>query len=188
MESQTAFVGPEGVYSIVEEHKPSVLQTHAATTSPIIYPTRVTTITVRFPPAKQQGSAPGLAQFLGGNKDSKKDKTLQKERDDGISQTSSDTPDEAEDTVPGSPSVPANHTLFSQSSVAATRKKKSAARPKHNIKTTSSTFITRIQTADGYTRTMQSKQGDCTFLFYNQVKSFLWVEAGVNSKVSTFGD
>ncbi|THU88588.1 WD40 repeat-like protein [Dendrothele bispora CBS 962.96] len=184
MESQTAFVGPEGVYSIVEEHKPSVLQTHAANTSPIIYPTRVTTITVRFPPAKH-GGTPGLAQFLGGSKDSKKDKAASREQD-GVSQTSSDTPDEGDtminqDTVPGSPSV-ATNTLFSQSSMPNVGKKKQSARPKQNIKTTSSTFITRIQTAEGYTRTMQSKQGDCTFLFYNQIKSFLWVEAGTNSK------
>ncbi|KAJ3507274.1 hypothetical protein NLJ89_g6395 [Agrocybe chaxingu] len=63
-------------------------------------------------------------------------------------------------------------TLFSRPLPAAGRKKP-AARPRNNMKTTSSTFITRIQTAEGLTKTLGSKQGDVTFMFYNMAKSFV---------------
>ena len=89
-----------------------------------------------------------LAQLLGGGKSEPK----KKDRDDGVSLSSSDTPDEgdAHDTE--------HHVLFSGPGGAA--KKKAAARPKHNIRTTSSTFVSRVQTAEGLAKTLQSKQGD----------------------------
>ncbi|KAJ7217189.1 catabolite repression protein creC [Mycena pura] len=176
MESESTFVAPEGVYTITEEHKPSVLA-HLVS-APSAYPTRVSTIAVRFPPAKS-GGAPGFAQLLGGNKDSRKDKS----RDDAVSLSSSDTPDEdapaaAQENIP--PSTPREHTLFAAPPAA--RKKKPFARPKHNIRTTSSTFITRIQNAEGFPKTLQSKQGEVTFLFYNLAKSFLCIEVGSKAK------
>ncbi|ESK94167.1 catabolite repression protein crec [Moniliophthora roreri MCA 2997] len=179
MENEATFVAPEGVYTVVEEHKPSVLQAHAASSAAVHYPTRVTAITVRFPAAKQSGGTPGFAQLLGGNKDSRKEKE-KPAREDGVSLSSSDTPDETENhSEPGNPSV--NPHLFSSHSVGA-KKKTANSRPKHNIKTTSSTFITRIQYAEGYAKLMQSKQGETSFLFYNQVKTLLWIEAGIKAK------
>lgn len=177
MENDSTFVAPEGVYTLTEEHKPSVLP-HLAST-PVVYPTRVSTILVRFPPAKS-GGAPGFAQLLGGNKESRKEKP----KDDGVSLSSSDTPDEdtsaaTQENIPSSP--PREHTLFAAPPVAG--KKKPFARPKHNIRTTSSTFITRIQNAEGFPRSLQSKQGDVTFLFYNAAKTFVWLEAGSKAKV-----
>lgn len=187
IENDSTFVAPEGVYSVTDEHKPSLVQSQAVSAGQPIYPTRVSSIIVRFPAAKQ-GGAPGFAQLLGGNKETKKEK-ITKEPEDGVSLSSSDTPDEdltvpppAQDHAPTSPSAHEPHTIFS---FPAGTKKKAVARPKHNIRSTSSSFITRLQTAEGLTKFLQSKQGgEVTFLFYNLAKSFLWVEAGSKAKVS----
>ncbi|PPQ77504.1 hypothetical protein CVT25_011301 [Psilocybe cyanescens] len=188
MENDSTFVAPEGVYSVTDEHKPNHAQNLAMSVGTAIYPSRVSSVVLRFPPPKQ-GNVPGFAGLLGGGKsEPKKDKVEKtaKDRDDGISLSSSDTPDES-DPPPLSAADQANasqspeyHTLFSHPPAAG--KKKTAARPKHNIRTTSSTFITRIQTAEGLTKTLQSKQGDVTFLFYNMAKSFVWIEAGSKAK------
>jgi hypothetical protein len=187
MENEAAFVAPEGVYSVTDEHKPNVAQLAAVSAGPSLFPTRVTNIVVKFPASKQGGSQ-GFANLLGGGKDVKKDKVV-KEKEDGVSLSSSDTPDEAEGQQPSSsqehassPAHPEANTIFSSSSNAH-GKKKNFARPKHNIKTTSSTFITRIQTSEGLTKTLASKQGDVTFLFFNSAKTFSWVEAGSKARV-----
>lgn len=180
-------MAPEGVYSVTDEHKPLLASNQAALAGQSIYPTKVCSVVVRFT-ATKQGGAPGLAQLLGGNKEQRKGNLITlKEREDGVSLSSSDTPDEGEqpssstqEHPPASPSMPhEHHTLFSHSA----SKKKNAARPKHNIRTTSSSFITRIQTAEGLTKNLQAKQGDATFLFYNQAKSYVWAEAGSKTKV-----
>ncbi|KAF9446325.1 WD40 repeat-like protein [Macrolepiota fuliginosa MF-IS2] len=186
MENETTFVAPEGVYSLTEEHKPALAQSH---TTPILFPTKVSSVAIRVPPAKPQGSGPpGLAQLLGGNKDAKKDKDKDKSatgsKEDGYSLSSSDTPDEIDQLSPiqessntASP-LPEQQSIFSPTG----GRGKRGARPKHNIKTTSSTFVTRIQTSDNWTKTLQSKQGDLTLLCYNVAKSFLLVEAGSKAK------
>jgi hypothetical protein len=192
MENESTFVAPEGVYSVTEELKPSPPHTPSASH---IFPTRLSYVVITFPAPKQTG--PGFAQLLGGNKENKKEKDRDKDKDkdkaqkteDGVSQSSSETPDEgsadqpalALDTIPNNPSIP--H-LFSQS--LAPGKKKSASRPKHNIRTTSSTFITRLQCAEGLTKILQSKHGEMTFLFYNLAKTFFWVETGSKSKVRVY--
>lgn len=181
MESDFSFVAPEGVYTVTEEHKPSV-QNLAANAGPIVYPTKVTSVHIHFP-ATKQGSAPAtFAQLLGAAKDAKRDKN-HKERDDGVSLSSVDTPDDSTSSTPdnATSSTPAEaHALFAHPHNSG--KKRSDARPRHNIKTSSSTFITRIQTTEGLTKTLQSKQGDATFLFYNLAKSYAWIEAGSKSK------
>ncbi|KAJ7481231.1 catabolite repression protein creC [Mycena galericulata] len=148
MENESTFVAPEGVYTVTEEHKPSVL--HIASAPPAQHPTRVSSIV-----------------------ESRKEKP----KDDGVSLSSSDTPDE-DMSAPNQETR--EHTLFAAPPAAG--KKKPFARPKHNIRTTSSTFITRIQNSEGFPRSLQSKQGDVTFLFYNVAKSFLWIEAGSKAK------
>ncbi|KAF7778567.1 hypothetical protein Agabi119p4_2912 [Agaricus bisporus var. burnettii] len=50
------------------------------------------------------------------------------------------------------------------------------------MRTTSSTFVTRIQTGEGWSKTLQSKQGDLTILCYNVARTFLMVEAGSKAK------
>jgi hypothetical protein len=184
MENEATFVAPEGVYSLTDEHKPALAQT---TTTPILFPTRVSTTVIRVPPAKPHGGTPGLAQLLGGSKDAKKDKDKERSvagsKEDGNSLSSSDTPDEIVDVlspIHESASVPEQQSIFSPAGGA---RKKHGTRPKHNMRTTSSTFVTRIQTGEGFSKSLQSKQGDLTLLCYNVAKCFLMVEAGSKAKV-----
>ncbi|KAH0583600.1 hypothetical protein H2248_009219 [Termitomyces sp. 'cryptogamus'] len=178
MDNESTFIAPEGVYTVTDEHKPPSVLSFGG--SPV-YPTKVSSVVVNFPAAKQGG----LVHRLGGNKDTKKDKSsVTKEREDGNSLSSSDTPDEGD--VLSSPPEHVStsqepHTLFSSNSVILGKKKQST-RPKNSIRTTSSTFIARIQHAEGLSKTLQSKQGDVTFLFYNISKSWVWVEAGSKAK------
>ena len=85
MESESTFVAPEGVYSVTEEHKSAPVPQHTIAAAPILYPSKVSTVTVRYPASKGNNSA-GLAHLLGGNrekeKEVKKEKTaVAKERD-----------------------------------------------------------------------------------------------------------
>ncbi|KAH8099529.1 WD40-repeat-containing domain protein [Cristinia sonorae] len=196
MENDSTFVAPEGVYSVTEEHKPALLGVHTANALPHLHPTRLTSVVIKFPAIKPGNQ--GFAQLLGGNreKDPKKDKAPPKEQpQDGLSVSSSDTPDDlpaagSSDTpaVPPadaplpSPVIPHENTIFSHNAVTI-GKKKTIARPKHNMRTTSSTFITRLQNADNFHRILSSKSGETTFLFYNTAKTFIWTEAGSKPKV-----
>jgi hypothetical protein len=193
MENESTFVAPEGVYSLTDEHKPNQAQSIAASAGPHLYAAKISAITIHFPIPKQSGGTQAFAQLLGTVKnEQKKDKVEKpsKEKEDGNSLSSSDSPEDSEQPASSSqentnvnPSVPHEpHTLFSVQLAAG--KKKTTARPKHNLKTTSSTFITRVQNAEGLTKTLQSKTGDITFLLYNMAKSLVWIEAGSKAKVS----
>ena len=172
-ENESTFVSPEGIYSVTETYNPAPVHVHPVNVQPPSYPSKLSTVTVRFP-AQKQGT-PGLAQLLSGNKETKKDKTH-----DGVSLSSSDTPEESFPSPEMSGQDPSTEipSLFSPT---ATGNKK-PVRPKHNMRNTSSTFISRMQVAENLAKTLQSKQGDITFLFYNSSKSFLWVEVGAKSK------
>lgn len=186
MEFDSAFVAPEGVYSVTEEYKPYVQPLPGVAVS-----MRLSTTTVRFNPPKPAGS-PGLAQLLGANltKDSKKDKEREKDKivQDEHSLSSTDTPDDSPEAT--SPQITLAqdspiqsdplHNPFTHPS--ATSKKKVASRPKHNVRTTSSTFITRVQSVEGLSKILSSKQGDITFLFYSTTKTFIWMEIGSKAK------
>ncbi|KAI0705903.1 WD40-repeat-containing domain protein [Cytidiella melzeri] len=192
MENDSTFVAPEGVYSVTEEHKHSLLGVHTVNTAPVQYPTLIRTATVRFGTSKAANSQV-LSQLLGGNREKdRKERVLsaKDQRDDGLSVSSSETPDDVPSTEPStspdavpSPLMPHDqlNTIFSQSP-AQPGKKKSMSRPKHNMRTTSSTFITRLQNVDNLTRNLQAKQGETTFLFYNSGKSYIWAEVGSKSK------
>lgn len=190
MESESTFVAPEGVYSVTEEHKHSLIGVHTVNAAPANFPTRVKTVTVKFPAAKSANSQV-LSQLLGGGKDKENRKEKSGSKDDGLSVSSSESPEDAPSPDPStSPdSVPTPNmaheqlsTIFSHAP-AQIGKKKSMARPKHNMRTTSSTFITRLQNVDNLNRNLQAKQGETTFLFYNSTKSFVWTEAGNKVKV-----
>lgn len=186
------FIAPEGLYTLTDEYRPTAAQ--ALTGMPLSQvppPTRLSSVTIRYPPTKPTGG-PGLAQLLGGNKEGKKDKLVVKDREDGVSLSSSDnTPEEGGDQQhpPAQESNTANlnappeqHTLFSQQPQVVGKRKQSA-KPKHGMRGTSSTFITRIQTMEGLSKYLQSKQGEVTYLFYNLGKHFVWIEAGSKAKV-----
>ncbi|KAH9993809.1 WD40-repeat-containing domain protein [Russula vinacea] len=159
-----------------------------------LYPTRLSTITVRFPATKQP-AIQGLGQLLGGGKDFWKEKGLAPTpaaKDDGGSVSSGDTPEDVTSpdvgssqdatTTPTSIVMPdQNHGLFGPP---AGGKRRALSRPKHNIRATSSTFITRVQPAEGLAKVLQAKQGEVTYMFYNSAKNFYWVEAGVQAKES----
>ncbi|KAH8116994.1 WD40 repeat-like protein [Phellopilus nigrolimitatus] len=191
MENELTFVAPEGVYSVTEEHKPTPFNAHIVT--PVLHPTRLSTVTVRYPLSKS-AVAPGIAQLWGGgkdrdNKNKEKDKEHGKEKEDGQSLSSSEKPGTEED---GSPDLLLSPTLQPQSPslespklfspTMGMSKKKSASRPKHNIRTTTSTFVTRLQSVDNLNKILQSKQGDVTYLFYNAGKNFFWTELGKKMK------
>jgi catabolite repression protein CreC len=185
MENDSTFVAPEGVYSVTDEHKTNASQLSAVSGGPILHPTRVSTVVVKFPSHKPGGGQAFASLLGGGSKDAKKDKVPSK---DDASLSSSDTEDpEAPSSQDhhagnGTGTAQEQHTIFSNPS-AAIGKKKATVRPKHNIRTTSSTFISRIQNAEGLSKTLASKQGDVTFLFYNLAKTFNWIEAGSKAKV-----
>ena len=199
MESESTFVAPEGVYTVTEEHKNSLLGVHTVNAAPVTYPTQLRTVTIKFSTSRNANSQV-LSQLLGGNreKENKKEKEKHQEkagqREDGLSVSSSETPDDAPSPDPStfspspdnvaSPTIAHDqlNTLFGGPPQIG--KKKSIARPKHNMRTTSSTFITRLQNVDNLSRNLSSKQGETTFLFYNSSKSFIWTEAGNKAKVS----
>ena len=106
MENESTFVAPEGVYSITEEHKPVPLAQHTISAAPILYPTKVSTVSVRFPTTKSTNAPAGFSQLLSGGreKEGKKEKVLAKDREDGLSVSSSDDPD---DGSPDASSTPA---------------------------------------------------------------------------------
>lgn len=196
METELTFVAPEGVYSLTEEHKPSILSQHIASSTPAIYPSRLSTCVVRFPATRHaHASSPGLTHFLGGGKDNKS-REKDKEREDGKSLSSSggDRTDDdnhsdhplvsphSQTSPPASPPYDPSR-LFAPPLGHGINKKKSISRPKQNMKTTTSTFVTRMQTMEGLAKYLQSKQGDVTFLFYNASKNFFWTDIGAKSKV-----
>jgi hypothetical protein len=217
MENDSTFVAPEGVYSVVEEHRPSNLNPHTINPNALsaAHPTKLSTILIRYPAHNKASGSQALAQLLGGGKekdakndkgksdDTSKDKDNHlkpptREREDGVSLSSSDTQDDAGNPSPdhsaGSPPIPevSNppvhehlNTIFSihSPSNATGGKKKASARPKHSIRTTSSTFISRIQNAEGLGKHLQSRQGEVTYVFYNHLKSFIWTEVGSKVKV-----
>lgn len=201
MESDSAFVAPEGVYSVTEEHRPLGVPAHSGAAAPL-FPTRLSAITIRFANSKQATTSPGLAQLLGANltKDSKKDREREREKerdkDKPLLDERSVSSTETHDT---SPEISSQLPLLTQDSpvspdaiqpslfahpTATTGKKKVVSRPKHNMRTTSSTFITRVQTIEGLGKILSNKQGDTTFLFYNCAKAFFWIEVGSKSKVA----
>ena len=136
MESESTFVAPEGVYSVTEEHKHSLIGVHTVNAAPANFPTRVKTVTVKFPAAKSANSQV-LSQLLGGGKDKENRKEKSGSKDDGLSVSSSESPEDAPSPDPStSPdSVPTPNmaheqlsTIFSHAP-AQIGKKKSMARP-----------------------------------------------------------
>ncbi|KAB5595692.1 Catabolite repression protein creC [Ceratobasidium theobromae] len=177
MESELTFVAPEGVYSLTEEYKPPPIHASAAGVAASFH-SRLTTITVKFSPPKAGGSQ-GFTALLGGGKErANKDK----KPDDSASDTDDD-PD-----VGGSgDDAPAQQqaALFSPTGLKPAPipgKRKSVSRPKHSIKTTSSSFVTRLHTMEGLNKHLAAKNGDVTFMFYNAGKSFYWMDTTSKNK------
>lgn len=187
MENEATFVAPEGVYSLTDEQRPPVI--HLPVTAPPYGPilARLSTVIVHFPP--KLASSQGLSSLLGGSKEGRlKEREKEKDRDKERDRDSNSSSDNSREDGTSDPQLelpmPDNTMLkptFPPPSLFSPApplpgKKKSVSRPKHNIRTTSSTFVTRLQSAEGLNKNLQSKQGDVTFLFYNNSKSFFWSE------------
>ncbi|KAH7107670.1 WD40 repeat-like protein [Auriculariales sp. MPI-PUGE-AT-0066] len=194
METAATIIAPEGIYSLTDELKPVVIS--LASSSQTLYPTRVSTVTINFP---SKPGAQGLSGLLGGRgqPQSQHDKGPSgKDKDkETASGSSSDNINNQDDRDAGgsndssgavnASSTTANihhHPLFAQPQPTQNGKRKAHARPKHNMKTTSSAFITRHQATEGLNRILQQKQGDATFVIFNSAKSIFWSEAGIRAK------
>lgn len=187
MESPS-LVAPEGVYSVVDEQKPPPPNANLPSTQQV-YPTQLSTIMINFPPPKSSG--PGFSSLLGGTiKPKDSDKQGKKGGNNGPngydeSLSSSDQGDEISDPTEADTASPVQQTptsLFSPGPDVL-NKKKTTRRPKHNIRTTSSSFVTRLQSMENLNRHLSSKTGEVTFMFYNAAKSFFWTEVGSKLKV-----
>jgi len=149
LENDLTFVVPDGVYYVTEDHRPIPVAHNAPLP---IYPTCLSTITVRFPATKQP-AIQGLGQLLGSGKDFWKEKGLvpASAKDDGVSMSNGETPEDAtspdagnsqDAASPTSIAVPDwNHELFSPP---AGGKCRLLSRSEHNLRTMSSQFITRV--------------------------------------------
>jgi hypothetical protein len=181
-------IAPEGSYKLVEEQKPPASVAVIAG-SQQAFPTRLSSVIVSFPAPKPP--TPGFTALLGGTikpKDAadKRDKKGSNgvSYDDSLS--SSDQGDEASDPADiEAPSLilPPTASLFSPGPDSPLNKKKSTRRPKHNIRTTSSSFVTRLHSMENLNRHLAAKSGEVTFLFYNSGKNFFWTEIGSKTKV-----
>ncbi|KAG8808738.1 hypothetical protein FRC17_003804 [Serendipita sp. 399] len=217
----TPFVAPEGSYSFLEEHKPHLVTVSAVNAA--LYPTRISSITIRFQTKAASGVAPGLTALLGGVKDARakeKEKEREREREkeaaglasgkekerDGRESVSSSenglddrelgdlttlataTQETAVNTpavdssvnIPGPPHF-APTTLFPPP-VTSNRRRSQTSRKMQSIRTTSSSFVTRLQTMEGLSKALGNQSGEATYLFYNASKSFIWTQIGQKGK------
>lgn len=187
-----SLTAPEGTYRLLEEQKPPPPLTTLSSNQPF-FPTRLSVVIVNFPQPKV--SSPGFSALLGGTikpKDASADKKDKKLGGNGVpyddSLSSSDQGDEASDAAdPETPShlQPPTTSLFSSGADSGINKKKSTRKRKRNIRTTTSSFVTRLQTMENLNRHLASKSGEVTFLFHNSAKTFFWTEVGSKVKVFT---
>lgn len=201
--AENSFIAPEGTYTYLEEHRP--LHVTVSPLNAAQYPTRISTVVIRFPAAKAVPPAQGITSLLVGGKDGRtKDKERINEREketfkDGRdSLSSSDAQDEREtapDTLQDTtnPSVTdaqssgvqyTTPTLFSPAMPSGKRKSISRRKvPKHSIKSTNSSFVTRQQSVENLSKVLSNLTGEVTFLFYNASKSFIWTQVSTKLKV-----
>ncbi|KAG8760766.1 hypothetical protein FRC14_002062 [Serendipita sp. 396] len=217
----TAFVAPEGSYSFLEEHKPHLVTVSAMNAA--LYPTRISSITIRFQTKATSSVAPGLTALLGGVKDARakeKEKERERERekeavglvsnkdreregresisssDNGLDErepgdlttlaTSTQETAVNMSTVDSSVNVPgpphfAPTTLFPPP-LNSSRRRSQSSRKMQSIRTTSSSFVTRLQTMEGLSKVLGNQSGEATYLFYNASKSFIWTQIGQKGK------
>ena len=190
IENDATFVSPEGVYSLTEEYKPPPI--HASTAgAAAAFHSKLTSVTVRFP-APKVGGGQGLTALLGGGKE-KSSKEKEKDRKKGEEsgeESDHDTPPGEDADLGGSADDVQQQqaALFSPTGLKAGPmpggKRKSVSRPKHSIKTTSSSFVTRLHTMEGLSKHLAGKSGDVLFMFHNAGKSFYWMDGSSKVKVS----
>jgi hypothetical protein len=210
-ETPPSFIAPEGAYTYLEEHKPLHLTVTNANASS--FPTRTSSITIRFHAKSNTAGPGltallgGVKDSRAKDKEKEREKQLEKERekeaaaavnkDGGESHSSSengfeerdatgDISAEATGTTPTDGRNASQYpptTLFSPPIGTIGRNRSHSTRKMQNIRTTSSSFVTRLQTMEGLTKLLAQQVGDATFLFYNASKSFIWTQVGLKTKV-----
>jgi catabolite repression protein CreC len=205
--NDATFVAPEGVYSLRDELKSPLIAAGATTAAAWTqYPTRVSTITIRYPLSTKPAGFQVGALLGMGSRDKRDDREREKELDknsfSGSEKDRTDednTPDTSSTTEPNGQPTPAMPPLFT-TAPAPHGKKAAASKPRHNIRTTSSSFVTRMVSLEGINKYLQvrillldrisrltcpiqTKQGDVTYLFYNHGRSFFWTEPSTKHKV-----
>lgn len=153
-----------------------------------VFPTRLSSILVKFPQPKAGG--PGLTLgLLGGNKSKeaeKRDRSAPANGHDDSTSSSDENSADANDPDrdrDGSLIHSQTPALFSPGPEPQANKKKSLRRPKNNIGTTSSSFVTRLHTFGSLSKQLSGKVGDVTFMFYNSARTFFWTELGFKNRV-----
>lgn len=207
------FVAPEGAYTFSEEHKPQHLTVSGMNASWYPTRISSITIKFQAKSNTTGPGLTALLGGVKDSRAKDKEKEREKERekeaaaaaskDGGESYSSSENGVEERDTtgdllVEGAvnPSVsPESNltrngsqfppaTLFQSPSGGTNGRKRShSTRKMQNIRTTSSSFVTRLQTMEGLTKQLAQQVGDATFLFYNASKSFIWTQVGMKTKV-----
>ncbi|CAE6535863.1 unnamed protein product [Rhizoctonia solani] len=171
IDSDSTFVAPEGVYTLTEEYKPPPI--HATTAGVAAsFHSKLTTITVKFAPHK--AGSQGLTSLLGGKAVKEK-----KKEDEASGESDHELEPDVEPDMDDPLTPQQQQQLFSPTGLKPgplTPRKKSMARPKNSIKTTSSSFVTRLHTMEGLSKYLAGKSGDVTFMFYNAGKSFYWMD------------
>lgn len=210
MDDPLTFVSSEGVYTQIEEHKPPTLHSYFSTqnaTSPTAaqMATKMSIVTVTFPAARQP-SSPAFTSLLGGSKadkhnakklaasEAKHQPTLPAVQDKDESESSGEhrnpNADDLNDNPPRNPSPTPEHphpVLFSPTLGAGMPSKKKSTRSKQNLKTTTSSFVTRYQAMEGFNKHLATKTGDVNFMFYHSGKSFHMTEVETGNKLKVRG-
>lgn len=215
-ETSPSFVAPEGAYNFLEEHKPPHIVPTAANAAQyptrissvtIRFPTKSSAgpgFTAllggnKDSRAKEKEKEKDKEKDASTNnahkdKDRDKDRTDRDKDRERDSFSSSDNEDreinqESSTAVAETAVNPtaAPTTLFSPTIGPASGKRKSmASRKMQSIKTTSSSFVTRLQTVEGLNKILGHQTGEATYLFYNSSKSFIWTQVGQKMKVPVF--
>ncbi|KAG9013240.1 hypothetical protein FRB90_006110 [Tulasnella sp. 427] len=196
MDDSNTFVSPEGVYTHAEEHRPPLPTpiyssvSNAPTAASIA--TRISTVLVNYP-ALKTSSSQAFSALLGGGKGDKKDKKaghhvhLPAVPDQEESVSSGDAEDGnntnaaaggTTDVTPTATEHPPHHPQLFSPPTATTglHGKKKSVRAKQNLKTTTSSFVSRYHCIEGLQKHLSAKTGETTFIFYNAGKTFYVTE------------
>lgn len=194
MDDSNAFVSPEGSYVLAEEHKPTIPVSVFATNTPnpSLVAAKSSHIVVHFAHLNKQSQSFSSLLSVGGKQDKKEKKQHQQhlppvqDQDESHSSNGGDPQDDIPDLPPNpSPTEPPQHQqLFSPPPTVP--KRKPTTRSKQNLKTTTSSFVTRYHAIEGLNKYLAAKSGDTSFMFYNSGKTFYMIETdtGLKTKVA----
>lgn len=167
----SSLVAPEGLYLASTSHFPPAY--FPTTLGPPVIPTKLNTVSIFYPPKKEGG----LGNLLGiASKDPVDVDSAEKESFHTSSVSTG-----------FSKGVSGVGTPFLSRSMAGGKDGSVGPRPKSNIKSTSSSFVTRVQSLEGMGKVMgeRARGGEeVRWTFWNLGRVWGWVELGGKAKVS----